>query len=70
MLLIPLDMLGVALPATTALCYVRPAFHSILALEGDKQEDVPFLLSYFIILGMFQTVESLAPRLLVKTIRK
>ena len=68
-LLVPMDVLGLAGAVTMALCFVRPSYHALCALDGGK-EDYEYLLAYFVLLAFIQTLESCVLGLLTKTIRE
>ncbi|EJT50488.1 hypothetical protein A1Q1_00186 [Trichosporon asahii var. asahii CBS 2479] len=57
---VPANLLGLAAPATTAIVAVRPTYHSYRALT-DEKEDVKHLLTFYVALGLFQTVEGCVP---------
>lgn len=67
--LVPANLLGLAAPATTAIVAVRPTYHSYRALT-DEKEDVKHLLTFYVALGLFQTVEGCVPTWILDRIRK
>jgi len=70
--LVPLNIFGLALPVTQMLTFVPPAYLALGILDrpgsaaGD--EETKTLLSYFVVLGLIQFTESLAPGVLAKRI--
>jgi hypothetical protein len=73
-LLVPVNLLRLALPITQCLTYVPAALLALEALDRGNssmdQENVKLLLSYFVVLGLIQFTESLIPGVLEKRIRK
>lgn len=73
-LLVPVNLLRLALPITQCLTYVPAALLALEALDRGQssmdQENVKLLLSYFVVLGLIQFTESLIPGVLEKRIRK
>lgn len=75
-LLIPLNLFGLALPTTTLLTLLPPAFLALGVLEqpssnNDANEAASrALLAYFVTLGFIQFLESAAAGLLERRIRK
>lgn len=67
--LVPANLLGLAAPVTTAIVSVRPTYHSYRALT-DEKEDVKHLLTFYVALGLFQTVEGCVPTWVLERIRK
>jgi hypothetical protein len=73
LLLIPLNLFGLALPTTTLLTLVPPVLLAIQILDQDNMQDdtkTKSLLAYFVVLGFIQFLESLAAGVLAKRIRK
>ena len=73
MLLIPLNLFGLALPTTNLLTYVPPTYVALELLEKPhttgNDARVKILLSYFVTLGFVQFLESLAAGVLARRIR-
>ncbi len=73
LLLIPLNVFGLALPTTTFLTLFPPSVLALEALDSPQTEgmddNVKSLLSYFVALGFVQFLESLAAGVLEKRIR-
>jgi hypothetical protein len=76
LLLIPLNLFGLALPTTTALCLLPASLLAIQRLEksgvDSKSDDdeAKDLLSYFVVLGFVQFVESAMAGFLERRIRE
>ncbi|KAL1409774.1 hypothetical protein Q8F55_003771 [Vanrija albida] len=63
------DLFKLAFPVTTALCFVRPAYHALVALDDRRPaDDVDNTLAVFVLLGLVQTVEAFFGRALVAVI--
>jgi hypothetical protein len=73
-LLVPVNLLRLALPITQCLTYVPAALLALDALDRGQssmdQENVKLLLSYFVVLGLIQFTESLIPGVLERKIRE
>ena len=74
-LLIPLNLFGLALPTTTLLTLLPPAFLALGILEQPTSNEANeaatrALLAYFVTLGFIQFLESAAAGLLERRIRK
>jgi hypothetical protein len=67
-LLVPLNLFGLAPATTSALTLLFPAYKALLILERGGPTDN--LLAYFVVLGYFQVLESLLLPILVSQIRK
>lgn len=67
-LLVPLNIFGLAQATTNALALLLPAYKAFLILERGGPTDN--LLAYFVLLGYLQMLESFALRLLVSQIRE
>lgn len=75
LLLIPLNLFGLALPTTTLLTLLPPSFLALGLLEANVSSEqneaaTRALLAYFVTLGFIQFLESLAAGVLEKRIRK
>jgi hypothetical protein len=75
LLLIPLNLFGLALPTTTLLTLIPPSFLALGLLDSDvnnqqNEAATRALLAYFVTLGFIQTLESLMAGLLERKIRK
>lgn len=74
-LLIPLNLFGLALPTTTLLTLLPPAFLALGILEQPSSNEAneaatKALLAYFVTLGFIQFLESAAAGLLERRIRE
>lgn len=67
-LLVPLNLFGLAQATTSALTLLLPAYKAFVVLENGGHIDN--LLAYFIVLGYFQMLETFMLHLLVSQIRK
>ncbi|RXK42217.1 hypothetical protein M231_00575 [Tremella mesenterica] len=74
LLLIPLNIFGLGLPTTTLLTFVPPSYLALDLLDRspagttNKDEQIKSLLSYFVVLGYIQFLESLAAGVLARRI--
>jgi len=72
LLLIPLNLFGLALPVTTLLTLLPPAYLAVGLLElgpsAANDEATKSLLAYFVVLGFIQFLESLAAGVLARRI--
>jgi len=73
LLLIPLNLFGLALPTTNLLTFLPPTVLAATILDRNKsaanEDSTKALLAYFVVLGFVQCFESLASGVLAKTIR-
>lgn len=73
-LLIPLNLFGLAWPVTTLLTLLPPTYLAAQILDSPEShasdESTKSLLSYFVVLGFIQFLESLAAGVLAKRIRE
>lgn len=67
-------MFGLALPVTQFLTFVPPTILALDLLErrgaSVNDEDTKTVLAYFVVLGFIQVIESLAPGVLARRIRR
>lgn len=70
LLLIPLNLFGLALPTTQLLTFLPPTFLALRTLDNPNEERTKTLLSYFVVFGFVQFAESLMAGFLEKRIRK
>ena len=76
LLLVPLNLFGLALPVTQFLTFVPPTMLALDILERkggsslSNDDDTKTVLAYFVVLGFIQSIESIAPGVLARRIRK
>ena len=69
-LLVPFNVLGLALPVTTALALAGPSYQAIQALDRNDEQGIKNILIYFVVFGLVQTVESLMGGFLERHLRE
>lgn len=67
--MIPLNLLGLALPTTQLLTFLPPSALAIRTLDRPNEERTKTLLSYFVVFGFVQFAESLMAGFLERKIR-
>ena len=73
-LFVPLNLFHLALPVTTLCAFLPPVYLAVDILDRPnstaEEDSTKALLSYFVVLGFIQFIESLAAGFLARRIRK